>query len=109
MSRVSCLTLEPGQCKPVQAGKAGSPAHEATAAGAARPDRHSSTPVGALLFAGSGVPEVAGMPPGPCQLHQTCCDATLSWTEAGRMQEVVLPLPALQGLLSSGHLLRPEP
>ncbi len=93
-------TLEPGQCKAVQPAPA--------AVSATRPQRDRSAPVAAVLFAGNGVAELDGMPPGPCQLQQSCCDATLSWIEAGRVQQVVLPLPVLQRLLCSGHLLRAE-
>ena len=90
-------SLQPGQCKP-----------PVPSPGAAEPEREVSAPVPSVLFAGSEVPEVASVPPGRCEVWQSCCDATIRWTEGGREHEVVLPLPVLQGLLASGRLLRYE-
>lgn len=90
-------TLEPGQCKPSM-----------SAPGAAKPERTVSAPVPAVLFAGSDVTEVAAVAPGRCEVQQSCCDATIRWTEGGRVREVVVPLPVLQHLLCSGRLLRYE-
>jgi hypothetical protein len=88
-------TLQPGQCKP-----------PVSAARAAKSERTVSAPLAAVFFAGSNVPELANVPPGRCEVQQSCCDATIRWTEGGKAREVVVPLQVLQSLLATGRLQR---
>jgi hypothetical protein len=102
-------TLQPGACGPVEKPCPGnaSPAHPVATASAER-----SQPQRAFLFdaaADEPLPALRGVPPGLCELEQTCTEAVLRWFEGGRSREVVLPLGLLRELLASGRLHRDDP
>jgi hypothetical protein len=101
-------TLQPGACGPVQ--PRAEPADQTRPS--ARPAAGRSQPQRAFLFdaaADASVPALRGVPPGLCELEQTCTEAVLRWFEGGRSREVVLPLPLLRELLACGRLQRDDP